>query len=192
MSSDDVIRVPVAHVPNFRAKVLPALIRRHIKEVGPVPHGKGGEPSAAHVIRWGCAEAAKPRERSAVLNSGELEAEREKSARLTAELDDAARALFAFAARVEAAESALVAAKAQWARSGAATVDPNEDKSRHFVPVANGDGARLKDARERCCLSQQDLATALGYKDRSAVSLAERGRAPLSPSMAKWLEGQGR
>ncbi len=198
MSSDDVIRVPVDNDPNFRTKVIPALVRLHEKTVGPVPHGKGGEPSAAHVIRWGCAEAAKPRERSVVLNTQELDAERAKSAALDAKLTDLAReCMYSHERRIEleervaASDATIALLKAGLESRTAAAVDPNESKARRFVPVAN-DGASLRAAREAANMSQQDLATALGYKDRSAVSLAERGRAPLSASMVKWLEGRPR
>jgi len=200
MSSADVIRVPVAHVPEFRAKVIPDLIRLHEKTVGPVPHGKGGEPSAAHVIRWGCTEAVRTRLQSAITNTQGLKEERARTAELDAKLAAAVRELQMANGRVVATETAALVLRAELddaheaLRMERAAVDSLFTKSIALAAapaqVANVDGARLKSARELRCLTQQELAELLGYSERSAVSLAERGRAPLSPSMMKWLEGQ--
>lgn len=232
MSSQDVIRIPVDNDPQFRAKIIPALVRRHIKEVGPVPHGKGGEPSAAHVIRWGCAEAVNPRhveelriERAKVtslyadiiklealmdsaagkvgdltVRAEEAEAERDAFKREASRAEEDNEGLSARCVRAEAGldeERARTNALRAEARNTDLMIRARDAEIERLTsrassdPVAT-DGARLKAAREAAGLSQQEMATALHYKDRSAVSLAERGRAPLSASMTKWLKEQGR
>ncbi len=184
----DCIRIPVDNDSDIRRDVIPALIARHIAEVGPVPLGKDGKASTAAIIRWSMRDAAGSQlrdERKVAVAAATL---------FEQQLATAKHELATANGRVVAAETAALVlrtelnAKAQWASSSAAAVDPSESKGRHFVPVAN-DGARLKSARESAGLTQQELAAHLGYSDRSAVSLAERGRAPLSASMKTWLEG---
>jgi len=179
MSSKAVLRVPVDNDPDIEASVIPAVAKRMAAE-------GVGTASQAAVIRWGLRDAANPRRRSTT-NAGiqndvarsmidELQAERDAARK---DALSAADNCVVFGERVGKMSLELEAAKQmlEWYKTQSTP-----------APVANVDGARLKVAREAAGLSQQALADLLGYRDRSAVSLAERGRAPLSASMQLWLD----
>lgn len=64
------------------------------------------------------------------------------------------------------------------------------DAAEKGPPVALTDGDRLRIAREGADMTQDDLATLLGYEHRSIVSQMERGTAKLNAKAAAWLVQQ--
>ncbi len=175
MSSKTVLRVPVDNDPDIEADGIPAVAKRMAAE-------GVGTASQAAVIRWAIRDAANPRRRSTTNAGIQNDVARSMVEELRADVAKLSSELAMANGRVVAAETMALTLRSELGTLVAASTQA----------AIGVDGARFKVAREATGLTQHELASRLGYSERSAVSLAERGRAPLSAKMVEWLKEQGR